>query len=327
MEVDALAKTLAVPELPALLAAVDARVREALGSGNLSLAAAASRVAEGGGKRLRPVLTMAFAELGDGYNRDAAVAGAAAVELVQIGSLVHDDMFDRALTRRGVPTINAVEGESVALVAGDFILARAAEQALLVDTDFAGLLAKTMTWLCEGQLLELRDQFNIDRSVENYLESIRAKTAVLFAAAAAAGARCADMSNGDVAAAMAFGSEFGMAYQLVDDVLDFIADPARLGKPTGVDLETGVYTLPVLLQLGKGASVMAGLLKVPTKEHLAAVRELVIGADTIGETLAMSARHSEKASSQMCAFSGPVARGLSAFPRTYFAWALEHFVP
>ena len=327
MEVEALAELLAVPDLPYLIERVDQRVRNALGTEENYLSEAAGRVAQAGGKRLRPVLTMAFAELGRSYDADAAVAGAAAVELVQIGSLVHDDMLDGATTRRAVPTINAVEGDTMALLAGDFILARAGEQATLVDETFAALLGRTMTWLCEGQLLELQDQFNAERPIERYMKSIRSKTAVLFAAACAAGAHASGMADEQIALAMEFGSEFGMAYQLVDDVFDFVADPARLGKPTGIDLDSGVYTLPVLLQIAKGDDSLVRLLEDRTPGGLDAAREAVLRAGGVEDALGVAARHSEAAASQMSAFSSAVAEGLSAFPRTYFGWAMEHFVP
>lgn len=327
VQIDALASLLGLPELPELIDEVDRRVHEALSSSDATLSAAVSRVADAGGKRLRPVMTMAVGHLGSEFDRAAAVAGAAAIELVQVGSLVHDDMFEEAATRRGVPTINAVEGDNVALTAGDFILAKAAEQAAHVGQAFAQRLARTVIELCQGQLREMRDQFNPERHRDDYFASIREKTGVLFAAACAAGASCTNLSPGDADAVDRFGLSFGIAYQLVDDVFDFVADPVRLKKPIGIDMETGVYTLPVILLVERGRLDLTSLLRRHEPDDLIAARQLVLRSGTLQETLALSDVHAADAADAARLLTGPTADGLRAMPRTYFAWAVEHFIP
>src|ERR671911_27049 len=191
LAIDDLARLFGIADLADRLAAVDQRIVDALDPEGAVLAPAAARVASTGGKRLRPLLTIVAAAVGDVFD-DRVISAAAAVELVQVGSLVHDDILDRALTRRGQPTINAVEGLNHAVLAGDYILARAAELAACVSREAAALLANAL-----GHL----------------------------------------------------GEEFGMSFQVLDDMLDLIGDADRLGKPTGIDIESGVYTLPVLTAL------------------------------------------------------------------------------
>ena len=326
MQIAALASLLALPELPELIDAVDRRVHDALSSSDATIEAAASRVADAGGKRLRAVMTMAVGQLGSRFDRAAAIAGAAAIELVQVGSLVHDDLFEQAATRRGVPTINAVEGAGVAVMAGDFILAKAAEQAALVGQPFAQRLARTVVDLCQGQLREMRDQFDPGRARADYLASIRQKTGVLFAAACSAGASCTDLPDDAADAAARFGMSFGIAYQLVDDVFDFTADPVRLKKPVGIDLQTGVYTLPVILLIERGHDELATLLRRHDPHDLVAARQLVMRSGTLDETLALADRYADAAAEAVSRL-GPRASGLRAMPRTYFSWALDHFIP
>lgn len=327
MEIRRLATLLGLPDLPGLIDAVDTRVHDALSSSDETLSAAVSRVGDAGGKRLRPVLTMAVGHLGVGFDREAAVAGSAAIELVQIGSLVHDDLFEQAATRRGVPTINAVEGDQVALMAGDFILAKAAEQAAIVGQAFAQRLARTVIELCQGQLREMRDQFNPERSREDYFASIRDKTDVLFAAACAAGAHCSNLSAEEIKFVDDFGMSFGVAFQLVDDIFDFLADPQRLKKPIGIDMETGVYTLPIILLIERGRVDLEALLRRHDPDDLVAARQLVMRSGAIGETLALADQYADDATTAISSLPGPTADGLRALPRTYFAWALEHFTP
>src|ERR671910_483067 len=152
------------------------------------------RVGDAGGKRLRPALTIACAGLGGIYDQ-RVVAAATAAELVQVGSLVHDDLLDGALTRRGTPTINAVEGASTALLAGDFMLAQAGQLAAGVGAGAASILAMTISELCIGQTREMAQLSDPDRTIDEHLESIRGKTAMLFRCACLLGALCAELAD------------------------------------------------------------------------------------------------------------------------------------
>jgi len=322
-----LARLFGVDDLPARLAAVDDCIATSLRADGALLGEAAARVAGAGGKRLRPLFTIVAAELGGTFD-ERVVKAAAAVELVQVGSLVHDDILDGADTRRGRATINAVEGVDHALLAGDYILARAAQLAASVSGEAAGLLATALGELCEGQVLEMRDVFDPDRSVESHLASVRGKTASLFSCACRLGAHCGGVSERNTEALAGFGEAFGMGFQLLDDVLDIVGDEGRLGKPTGNDIASGVYTLPLLSALAApGGGDLRHLLRngsgarpEQVAEALDVVRRsgAVAGALTAADRYADEARRAVEHLNQTA-----VGDGLAAFPRVYATWALE----
>ena len=341
-----LAVLFGLPDLPDRLAAVDDRITTALGGDGALLGPASLRVAASGGKRLRPLFTILAAALGDTFD-DRVVAVAAAVELVQVGSLVHDDILDRALTRRGQPTINAVEGVNHAVLAGDYILARAAELAAGVSREAAALLADALGDLCEGQALELRDAFDPDRSIDDHVASIRGKTAALFACASRLGAHCGGVSPRNATALGRFGEAFGLSFQVLDDMLDLIGDADRLGKPTGIDIASGVYTLPVLTALRQAdgdrlRALLTGRLAVGERgdaaaspatgslEHrsdVAQAIDLVRGSGSIAVALAAVDRYADDARRAVAHLNQTrIGEGLAAFPRSYVTWALESFM-
>jgi len=231
----------------ALLAAV--RTRDAY------LTELASHLIVAGGKRLRPVMTIAAAQVGGKAEvSEDVIQGAIACELVHLGSLYHDDVMDESTMRRGVDTVNAKWGNLQAIVAGDFLLARASGIAASLGNEIAGLLARTIAGLCEGQIEELQHTYSIARTVPSYLVSIEGKTASLFATSARIGALVAGHDADVVDAITNYGTAFGMVFQIVDDILDVIATDAELGKRAGHDMEEGVYTLPVLLTLAQQSS-------------------------------------------------------------------------
>ncbi len=213
----------------------------------------ASHLISAGGKRLRPVLTLAGSLVGtDGPASESAISGGISCELVHLGSLYHDDVMDESTTRRGVDTVNAKWGNLQAILAGDFLLAKASEIAASLGTEVAGLLARTIGRLCQGQIEELRHTYNVSRTMPSYLASIDGKTASLYSTAARIGGLVAGHDRCVVDALTAYGTAYGMVFQIVDDVLDLTATDAQLGKPAGHDMEEGVYTLPVLHELAAG---------------------------------------------------------------------------
>jgi geranylgeranyl pyrophosphate synthase len=329
---DHLGRIFGIADLADRLAAVDERITSALGEHDALLGPASVRVAEAGGKRLRPLFTVACAALGNVFD-ERVVAAAASVELVQIGSLVHDDILDVAATRRGRPTINASEGVDHALLAGDYILARAAEQAASVSQEAALLVASALTELCEGQVLELRDAFHADRTLDAHLASIRGKTAALFECACRLGAHTGGLPDHNASAVAKFGAAFGMSFQVLDDVLDLIGDAERLGKPTGTDIAAGVYTLPVITALrGPRGAELRRLLPAPPGDgaeagdeaDVAAALEVVRASGSIAAALATMDRYADEARRAVAHLNqATVGEGLWAFPRTYSTWALE----
>lgn len=240
---------LGVAGLEEHLEVVEERLRQSVGAMDPFLAQVAGHLVTAGGKRIRPALTMAAALAGGAEVTEDVVMGGVAVELVHVGSLCHDDVMDEADSRRGVESVNHRWGNLVAILAGDFLLARASDICADLGTPMASLLARTIGRLCEGQVSELRTAFNADRTEEECLESLRGKTASLTSAACRIGALVAGLPTDEVDALTTFGEAFGMCFQIRDDVLDVIGDEATLGKPVGQDLIEGTYSLPVLRAL------------------------------------------------------------------------------
>ena len=278
-----------------------------------------------GGKRLRPALTIATAGLGKAPDLrviDAAVA----VELVQVGSLVHDDIFDEAVTRRGRLTINALEGPNEALLAGTVLLARSAAKAASAGQRVAQEVAHTVAQLCVGQLTETQHLFDLEQTIATYLFTIEMKTAALFSCACRVGAITGDVALECVDNLGEFGLNFGMAFQLVDDVLDLIGDPELLGKPVRNDLPNGVLTMPVLLELEAGNPDLLALLRRRETTDLEEAMRLVSNSGRIGETIQVAKGYADAAATAIEGIPGPEAVALAAFGSSYVDWAVGHFV-
>ncbi|MEP6296836.1 MAG: polyprenyl synthetase family protein, partial [Ilumatobacter sp.] len=215
---------------------------------------------------LRPVLSIVAAQIAGESASDDVVRGGVSCELVHLGSLYHDDVMDEADTRRGVETVNAKWGNLQAILAGDFLLSRASEIAASLGTEVAGLLARTIGWLCEGQIEELRFTYDVARTEESYYTSIHGKTASLYGTAARIGGIVAGHDQHTIDALTEYGNAYGMVFQIVDDILDATATDEELGKPAGHDMVEGVYTLPVLRTMALGTSDadrLASLLGAP----------------------------------------------------------------
>jgi heptaprenyl diphosphate synthase len=202
---------------------------------------------------------------------------------VHLGSLYHDDVMDEAETRRGVETVNARWGNLQAILAGDFLLSRASEIAASLGTEVAGLLARTIGWLCEGQIEELRHTYDIGRDEESYLRSIHGKTASLYGTAARIGGIVAGLDRPRIDALTTYGNAYGMVFQIVDDVLDLTATAEQLGKPAGHDMEEGVYTLPVLRTIEAGGTAADELADLLGKPLDAAERDKALAIVRSGE--------------------------------------------
>jgi geranylgeranyl pyrophosphate synthase len=233
---------------------VETALRSSVETADADLTDIASHLIRAGGKRLRPTCTVVAARTSGLPTSDDVVLGGVAVELVHLGSLYHDDVMDEADTRRGIESVNARWGNLTAILAGDFLLARASEIAASLGTDVAALLARTIGRLCEGEVAQLRRAFDRARTEAEYLRSIEGKTASLFSAACRIGGLVARLPQPDVDAVTEWGLAFGMAFQVFDDVLDLTATEAELGKPVGHDLVEGVYTLPVIRTLAEGGA-------------------------------------------------------------------------
>jgi geranylgeranyl pyrophosphate synthase len=222
--------------LPARLGEVEKLLRDAVSGHGETLGEDAAATLEAGGKRLRPMLVLLCAGPQGG---EETVRAAAAIELVHMATLVHDDVLDDAPLRRGLPTVAATSGRDRAVATGDLLLSRAF--ALLADAGDArsvALLAEASVALAQGELAQRRDAFDLGVSEERYLDRCRLKTARLF--------ECACLLGRDDIKLREFGAGIGLAFQLLDDVLDVSGPPERTGKARGTDLLDGTITLPLI---------------------------------------------------------------------------------
>jgi geranylgeranyl pyrophosphate synthase len=235
--------------LPARMAAVEDRLREAVAASGERLEADATATLEAGGKRLRPMLVLLCAGPAAGTT---AIQAAAAVELVHMATLVHDDVLDDAPLRRGVPTVFATSGRDRALALGDLLFSRAFGELTAPAAPEGAkrrveILARASVGLALGELTQRADAFDLDLDASRYVERCSLKTARLFECACTIGRPKGDADE----SLTAYGAGIGLAFQLLDDVLDVSGPTARTGKARGTDLLDGTVTLPLILALGR----------------------------------------------------------------------------
>lgn len=228
---------------------VETRMRQQSAGHHPELQAALDHLLDSGGKRVRPTVALLVGGM-LGADQKRTITLAAAVELLHTATLVHDDMIDGALLRRGIPTLNAKWSPAATVLTGDFIFARAAKLAAETESvEVMNLFAKTLSVVVTGEVTQLFNSKGI-ASRTDYFERIYAKTASMFELASIAPVYfCGDEPNGAFNALQRFGYEIGMAFQIVDDVLDFTGAQAEVGKPVANDLRQGLVTLPALCYL------------------------------------------------------------------------------
>ena len=273
----------------------------------------AAHIVAAGGKRLRPLLTLASARL-CGYPGPEGGARhvdlAACVEFIHTATLLHDDVVDESVLRRGLASANAVFGNKASVLVGDFLFSRAF-QLMVEDGSLRVLeiLSGASATIAEGEVLQLVTQHDLSTPEERYLEVIRGKTAALFEAAAQVGAVVAGRPDAEEAALAAYGMNLGIAFQLVDDALDYAADQERLGKTVGDDFREGKITLPVLLAYQRADGAARGFWERTIQDcsqdeaDLAHALGLMAGCGAIETTL-------EKAAG----FAAEAQRVLAVFP-------------
>ncbi|MGB3906628.1 MAG: polyprenyl synthetase family protein [Anaerolineae bacterium] len=204
---------------------------------------------DSGGKRIRPALVVLASKFHDS-DIEQVLPLAASVELLHTATLVHDDLLDGSVLRRGNPTLNANLSTGAVILVGDYLFARAADLAAATDSvPVVSIFARTLMTICSGELKQAFDQDGWRRTKEDYYQGTYSKTASLFAASTEAGALLSGASPPTVQALRDYGHNLGMAFQIVDDILDFTGDERELGKPIGSDLRQGTITLPLLLFL------------------------------------------------------------------------------
>ncbi len=308
--VDALVR-LARPDM----AKVDALITARLDSPVPVIPALAEHLIAAGGKRLRPLLTVAAARIAGGAG-DACLKLAAAVEFIHTATLLHDDVVDGSQLRRGKVAAHLIWGGASSVLVGDFLFARSFE--LMVETGSMrslAILAKASSVIAEGEVLQLTRAHDLNLDQATYLEIIRAKTAELFAASAEAGAVCAGASEGQIAALRDYGLHLGLAFQLADDALDYSGAAETLGKNAGDDFREGKATLPLLLAIARSGPREAAFWEraigrlEQTEADFRRARELILGTGALQATLDLAADYAETAKAALAGFPASDWRG------------------
>jgi len=204
---------------------------------------------EGSGKRIRPAFTLLSGKFYD-YNLDYLLPMATAVEIMHTATLVHDDAIDKSAVRRGRPTINSLWDDDKAVLLGDYLIAKSEELAATTQNlRVIKLLAQTLMTISSGELAQSFSAFNLEQTRQHYLQRISSKTASLFSLATESGAILSQAPEKSVKVLKEYGYNLGIAFQIVDDILDFIGTEEEMGKPIGSDLAQGTLTLPAMLLL------------------------------------------------------------------------------
>jgi heptaprenyl diphosphate synthase len=253
-----------LPGIEAPDATLEADVRARLGEVEEALAKAviadsdllnetAEYLLAAGGKRFRPMLVLLAGYTGD--EKDTRlIPGAVSIELVHLATLYHDDVIDEADSRRGKVSVNAAWSNTVAILTGDYLFARASEISCDLGTDVTKLLARTIATVCDGQVREVSSAGSADQTMDDYMTTIRRKTSALIATSCRLGGMLSDAPVKYLDILDEFGDTLGTAFQLSDDIMDITSSAAELGKEPGVDIKEGVYTLPVLHAMTEGSS-------------------------------------------------------------------------
>lgn len=278
----------------------------------------AGHLIAGGGKRLRPMLTLGCAALLD-YAGTRHHKLAAAVEFIHTATLLHDDVVDASGLRRGKATANRLWGNPASVLVGDFLFSRSFE--LMVEDGslkVLKILSTASAVIAEGEVAQLTAQRDVETSEDRYLEIITAKTAALFAAACQISGVVAERGAAVEAALEAYGRNLGIAFQLVDDAIDYVSDADTMGKDTGDDFRDGKVTLPVILAYARGdeadrdfwREAMRG--KRVAAEDLAEAQRLLTKTNAIADTMARARHYGARAMDVLAAFpNGPARQALT----------------
>ena len=281
----------------------------------------AGHIVAAGGKRLRPLLTLGAARLCN-YSGRRHLTLAACVEFIHTATLLHDDVIDESDLRRGLATANTLWGNKPSVLVGDFLFSRAF-QLMVADgsLEILKILSVASAVIAEGEVLQLITSNDIETAEETYLRVIGAKTAALFAAACEIGAVVAERPEVEQAALRHYGRSFGIAFQLVDDILDYSARQAELGKSIGDDFREGKITLPVILAIQRGDAAERAFWR-------RCLEDLHQAETDLDQALEYLARHDTLADSMARArrYAGEARRALEIFPKSHARLALTDLV-
>ena len=264
---------------------------------------AATHLVKAGGKRLRPAFVLLAAKMfADSVARSIPMA--VALELIHVATLVHDDVIDNSMLRRGQPTVKSEWGNRISLYTGNYVFARALH--LVAEygrSDIIEIMADASMRICEGEIKQMRSCYNINQSLKDYLRRIERKTALLISVSCQLGAMTSHARPSEIQALKKYGYYLGMAFQITDDILDFVADEEVLGKPVGSDIRQGVITLPAIyaLNCGTDREELGRLLSSPQLciSQAEEIIDLVGASDGLDYAYELSGKYAERAMQQL----------------------------
>ena len=290
------------PELHEELKQVKAMMHASITIENQQIREAIWAVLESGGKMVRPAYLILFSMWNENRNKEEVHAVAAALELLHVATLLHDDVIDEADTRRGQETISARFGNRVAIYAGDYLLTVCYQLLSKYSPDLAGIQLPTdgMMRVVEGELSQMEESYKTDVTIQDYLKRIDGKTAQLFMLSCMMGERFSGM--GELERARHIGNSIGMAFQLLDDILDYEVSSSEFGKPVLEDVAQGIYTMPLIASLPKCEKELLPLLEKKnqlTATDQLAIQKLVVNAGGVETAKDFASKYTMKAIHQI----------------------------
>lgn len=287
------------PQLKMELVQTTELIEKTLFVRNQAVNQAMKEIFQANGKMIRPAFSLLFSSLGDKTDPVRARHVAASLELFHNATLLHDDIIDDGKIRRGLPTVQSVYGKKAAVYAGDYLISACFKMTLpysqMLDTQ--GLLTRAMEQVIKGELQQLSNSYNIDVSFRQYLTQIKGKTAELFAISCLSGAQESQMSKKEQSLSFRIGLQIGMAFQLLDDLLEYTQSEEEWGKNLLQDLSNGIYTAPVILSKEQAPHFFQTMLNKRnwSAEEAATVRQTLADAGGIEETRRLAERYTDKA--------------------------------
>lgn len=290
------------PELHEELKQVKAMMHASITIENQQIREAIWAVLESGGKMVRPAYLILFSMWNENRNKEEVHAVAAALELLHVATLLHDDVIDEADTRRGQETISARFGNRVAIYAGDYLLTVCYQLLSKYSQDLAGIQLPTdgMMRVVEGELSQMEESYKTDVTIQDYLKRIDGKTAQLFMLSCMMGERFSGM--GELERARHIGNSIGMAFQLLDDILDYEVSSSEFGKPVLEDMAQGIYTMPLIASLPKCEKELLPLLEKKnqlTVPDRLAIQKMVVNAGGVETAKDFASKYTMKAIHQI----------------------------
>lgn len=288
---------------------VDAVIRKALDSKVVLIRQVAEYIVQSGGKRLRPALVVLAARLcgGTDISMSSAYTLAAVIEIIHTTSLLHDDVVDESDMRRGKPTANTEFGNKTSILVGDFLYSRAFQLMVAVDKmAVLKILSDATNQIAEGEVLQLLNMHDPDVDETRYFQVVESKTAALFEASARVGAMAMNATDEQIESLGAYGYNLGMAFQLVDDILDFAGDESKIGKCLGDDLAEGKPTLPLICAMQRankaGAAMIREAIVSPDRKNMEKIVGLINQTDALAYSKNKAFEYAESAKNAIISF-------------------------